>query len=179
MAFYIILKWISVKSKLVSHARNGAQIKLNIQNIGERAVRGAQAALEKEALKTMQQAMDFAPLKDGPLSSPLNWEMRKAADGINGRNTFTVRLKEGAIARRRKSKNGTRVVYLREYARLVHDGVYNLGENSKKKAARLGYSFSPVSGGKYVGRLYLTRAANIRRLPTHRAVLEATKRALS
>lgn len=167
-----------MRSKLISQTRNGAQIKLNIQNIGQRVVGGAQKALEIEALKTMQQAIDFAPVKDGPLSNPANWEMRKAQNGINNRNTFTVRLKEGAIARRIRSKNGTKVVHLRDYARLVHDGVYKLGKKSKEKAARLGYSFTPTSGGKYVGRLYLTRAANVRRLPTHRAVLEATKRAL-
>lgn len=141
-------------------SKSVGQVKLKMANMATRVNSAGQRVMKDEAEQVRLLAIKYSPKRTGVLEAPGNWVVAAKATGPNRRYTFEVRLRENVIARR--SKRG-KVVRLRDYARRVHDGRYNLGKGSRAKARALSLPVINSGNSAYVGRLYLTRAANHRR----------------
>jgi hypothetical protein len=118
--------------------------------------------LESEAGKIADLASKYAPHKTGLL------------DGSTGAKSFLVERQRGGRGqvgfvvklnlRKWKMVSGKRVS-ISDYAWKIHSGFgwENLGKGSRDKARSLGLAINPTYDGKYVGRLFLSRAVNQRR----------------
>lgn len=163
----------------VSSSKHISMIKLNMQDMAEKVSKKSQRIMEREAHEVMDLARKYAPHDDthdqGHLDDKENWEVQKKREGLNRRNVFIVRLKEGKTVKVRNGKS----IPLRRYSRIMHDkSDYNLSDSSKRKAKRLGLGTTQSGMGKYVGRLYLTRAAAHRRLRAEQALKKAAREEL-
>lgn len=118
--------------------------------------------LESEAGKIADLAAKYAPHKTGLLDGSTGAKsfLVERQNGGRGQVGFVVKLN----MRKWKMVSGKRV-NLSEYAWRTHSGYgwKNLRKGSKDKARALGLAINPSYDGKYVGRLFLSRAVNQRR----------------
>lgn len=151
-------------------------VQMEMMNIAERVSRKGQKVMEHSAAKVMMLAQKYSPYDTGALQDPSNWEIEKQSNGSSGRHSFIVRVKGRRVAR--TLKNG-RKIYLSQYARIMHDGLYKrLGKRSREKALKYGWHTNPRGSGAHVGTLYLTRAGNHMRPATLQAVRNALQKEL-
>jgi len=152
---------------LLQVRRDIARVKVNLKNTAERSSHAALRVLRSESRKIAQLAAMYAPFKtgllDGSTGATPSFEIIERA-GARGRKEIAVELNL-----RKWKLVGTRRVSLARYAEVIHSGItrngsqWKLGKKSIEKAVRLGLSPNPTTSGKYVGRLFLSRAANQRR----------------
>ncbi|WP_026610708.1 HK97 gp10 family phage protein [Methylocaldum szegediense] len=121
--------------------RNAGALIQALQNVAERASRGAREALERGAHKIAERAAEQAPRKYGNLEDAIVVE--KFRDERH-RVAFRVGIDRDHAA----GKDGTKKVG--DYAEIRHETDYELGEESKRKQAASRYR---------VGNKYLERAA--------------------
>lgn len=110
---------------------------IRLENVALRASEGAREALERGSQKIRVKAIDYAPVDEGNLEEAIKTESNR--DGIHGRKTFSVYVDDTAP--------GTRANNVGQYATIMHEGVYKLGEKSQEKDAGRG-----VVGPKYLER---------------------------
>ncbi|GAL22945.1 hypothetical protein JCM19235_1246 [Vibrio maritimus] len=168
--------------------RQIGKVKAKMMNLAHRSNSACVKVLREYAQKVKERAAWFAPEESGALGNPDNWRVYEKEDGLNGRLTFTVRIKRGA-----KRHHKGRTSLISQYAAPMHDrtdytirGWDKEGNeiNSRAKANRTPprdqkrLSKYPNGSGNYVGRLYLTRALNQYRLITLQKLREAVAKEL-
>lgn len=114
---------------------------LRLENFAEKSSEGARFAMERGAKKIQKLAKDYAPIDEGNLEDSI--KVQSKSEGIRRRKVFDVFIDE--------SSEGTRASTVEQYAYVMHEGHYELGEKSKLKDVAVG-------PGK-VGPKYLSRAA--------------------
>lgn len=155
------------RAALLQVRRDIAKVKVNLKNTADRSSNAALRALRTESRKIAQLAAMYAPFKTGLLdgstgATPSFVVIERA--GVRGRKEISVELNM-----RKWKMVGKRRVTLAQYADVIHSGysrngkMWKPGKGTVEKAASLGLSPNPTSSGKYVGRLFLARAANHRR----------------
>lgn len=163
-------------NKSINIRKTIQRVKNRIENKAERSTRAARKELEKEAHKVLELAMDYVPRDSGFLENPSHWEIIKSRDGMNRRNVFTIKPRGGLT--QRVLKSGRRVT-MAQYVHFIHnDTGYSIRKKSRAKAAGLGLAKFPVTSGKYVGRLFLSRAFKQRALTLSTKIRQAVYREL-
>jgi hypothetical protein len=125
-------------------------MELQIEQIGERAMKGMSEVMRRHAIRIRDLARDYAPIKTGLLENAIDYDMVK----VGRRNSYVVFIDLDATKTTGKEGN---VTQLGDYAFLMEEGlrplarkgrVFNLGTLSRAKAAT----------GKKVGGRFLARA---------------------
>lgn len=152
---------------LLEVKRDIERVKINLRNTAERSSNAALRTLRSESRQIAALAAMYAPFKtgllDGSTGTTPSFQIIERA-GARGRKEFRIELN----LRKWKTVGNARVS-LAQYADVIHSGItrygkeWSLGKKSLEKAASLGLASSPTQSGKYVGRLFLSRAANQRR----------------
>jgi hypothetical protein len=137
--------------KLSSNWKN---VSARFENIADKTTRGASQIMEEHAHIAARRAADYAPSDEGNLADAI--EVVNKRDGVNGRNTFYVQIDPAHTGTRTRDGVG-------DYAMYMHEGVYDLGENSRLKDLSIGGSGGGIGKGGRVGRKFLQRAMNDQR----------------
>lgn len=124
---------------------NPRQLEANVQQIGERAVKGMHLVAKRRAIKIRDLAREYAPVRTGLLEKNIEWASYK--DSAR-RNTYVVYIDIDAIRRSGSGSLGDYAFLMEEELRPYGAGKYRLGAASRAKAA----------GGKKVGGRFLRRA---------------------
>lgn len=124
-------------------------IPTRFNNIANRTIKGASKAMEDAAYRALNRAKLYAPEDKHNLADAL--EVIRESNGINGRHTFSVELNFSHTGTRTKEGVGA-------YAMQMHEGFYNLGEESELKDLSIGGNGHGFGQGGKVGRKFLTRA---------------------
>jgi hypothetical protein len=119
-----------------------AELMQRLDTILERSSEGARQALEDGAKKIQKQAQMYAPVDLHNLEKAIKIDSDRG--GIRRRKRFFVYVDTNLPVPQVDGKT------VGDYAFIMHEGVYDLGEKSKEKAALLGVA---------VGRKFLERAA--------------------
>jgi hypothetical protein len=128
---------------------NWKDVSARFQNIADNTTRGASQLMEEHAHIAARRAADYAPSDKGNLADSI--EVVTKRDGVNGRNTFYVQIDPAHTGTRTTKGVGA-------YAMYMHEGVYDLGEDSQLKDLSMGGSGGGIGKGGKVGRKFLQRA---------------------
>lgn len=125
-------------------------MELQIEQIGERAVKGMSEVMRRHAIRIRDLAREYAPVKTGLLESAIDYDMVK----VGRRNSYVVFIDLDAT--KTTGKEG-HVTELGEYAFLMEDSLRPHGR--KGKALNRGtLSLAKAATGKKVGGRFLARA---------------------
>lgn len=164
---------IKAQQALTKLVRNVARVKVNLKNMAEKSSHAAVNAMRREAKQVAWLAARYAPFYTGLLDGSTGSDSFLIFEnkGLRGRKDFSVELNT------RKWKTvGDRRVSLSKYAKMMHTGYTEDGKEWKlgngyrgkgggsiDKARLLNLATEPNDSGKYVGKLFLLRAARQRR----------------
>jgi hypothetical protein len=128
---------------------NPGQLEVNLEQIGERAVRGMSEKMRRTAIKIRDLARDYAPVKTGQLEKSIDYETIKK----NGRNSYVVYIDLDMLRQSGEGKVG-------DYAFVMEEELHPYGRaKSGKRYYRLGPgSMAKAASGKKVGGRFLSRA---------------------
>jgi hypothetical protein len=128
---------------------NPGQLEVNLQQIGERAVKGMSERMRRTAMKIRDLAREYAPVKTGQLEKSIDYETLK----VNGRNSYVVFIDLDMV---RQSGEGV----VGDYAFVMEEELHPYGRaKSGKRYYRLGPgSAAKAASGKKVGGRFLSRA---------------------
>lgn len=153
------------------------RVRVQIVSKANLTVSATVGVMGREAARIAELAAMYAPHKTGLLDGSTGAKsfLVERQDGGRGQVGFVVKLN----LRKWKMVSGKRV-NLSDYAWRIHSGYKwdTLGEKSKQKARSLGLAINPTFDGKYVGRLFLSRAANQRSRAIDYYLKRAVKEAL-
>lgn len=125
---------------------NPKQLEANIQQIGERAVKGMHLVAKRRALKIRDLAREYAPVKTGLLERSIDMATYKDE---KRRNTYVVYIDLDALRYAGGGDLGDYAFLMEEELKPYGSGKYNLGVGSLLKKA---------ATGKKVGGRFLRRA---------------------
>lgn len=125
--------------------RNGAELTVRLEQIGDRARKHAIEYMREEALEVGSVAVELAPVDEGNLEQAI--EVDDVGGGRDASGRFTRKAVAVYVNPNAPGSGGADTVD--QYMRFIHDGYYNLGPKSISKAALT---------GRPVGRRFLARA---------------------
>jgi hypothetical protein len=127
---------------------NPGQLEVNLQQIGERAVKGMSDKMRRTAVKIRDLARDNAPHKTGDLERAIDYTTVKQG----GRNAYVVFINVDALRSEGDGQIG-------DYAWIMERQLHPHGRQAGLRRFNLGPgSLVKAAGGKKVGGRFLSRA---------------------
>ena len=127
---------------------NAAQLEASIQNLAERAVKGASEEMRRAAIKIRNLARDYAPVKTGLLERSIDYMTVKGSDR---RNVFVIYIDLDEVDPKGKAVG--------DYAWIMEEELHPFGRQKGERRYTLGKgSLAKAAGGKKVGGRFLARA---------------------
>lgn len=127
---------------------NAAQLEASIQNLAERAAKGASEEMRRAAIKIRNLARDYAPVKTGLLERSIDYMTVKGSDR---RNVFVIYIDLDEVDPKGKAVG--------DYAWIMEEELHPFGRQKGERRYTLGKgSLAKAAGGKKVGGRFLARA---------------------